>query len=107
MARFQSEYFDRSYDFNQLRLVVLGTHPRYRRQGMATALCKWGMEQAVRDNVPITLISSQMGRKLYTHIGFRKLGEEHVRSRGEKQSLTVYAMEFHPTSSTAPRVDLR
>jgi GNAT superfamily N-acetyltransferase len=105
MAYFQAKYFE-PISRHQLGLQVVGTLPQYRRRGLGTALCTWGINQAYRDKVPITLVSSPMGFELYTRLKFRDLGEEIVQAPGEEMKLFVHPMVFDPERHTSQRLEL-
>jgi hypothetical protein len=64
------------------------------------------MDLARKDKVVITLISSPMGLKLYSHLGFRDLGIEAIQLIGEDQKLLVHPMDFIPHPSKAFRLEL-
>jgi hypothetical protein len=40
------------------------------RIGVGTKLCRWVMEQAAQERVPVTLEASVLGRQLYSKLGF-------------------------------------
>lgn len=54
-------------------LESLGTHPDFRRRGVATALLKKGFERASEDGVPLVLCASIVGEKLYLSTGFKEV----------------------------------
>jgi len=51
-------------------LVLLATHPDYRRRGAGTALTQWGVDQALAAGIDVGLEASPMGYPLYQHMGF-------------------------------------
>lgn len=65
---------DSRFGAEQAHLQALGTHPSYLRRGLARRLCRWGMDQAARDGVVVTLLASPMGRGVYPRLGFDELG---------------------------------
>lgn len=53
-------------------LELLGTHPDFRRRGVGKMMLQWGFERAREDNVPLILIASIIGEKLYLSNGFKQ-----------------------------------
>lgn len=51
-------------------LSTLGVSPTYGRQGVGRELVKWGFEQAKKDGVGCSVISSVGKEKFYQHCGF-------------------------------------
>ncbi|KAH8682703.1 hypothetical protein BX600DRAFT_522179 [Xylariales sp. PMI_506] len=93
----KSRYFDKVYGNRQLNLLMLATHPEYRRQGAATMLMKWGMERAERNDVALSLFASPMGSLVYTKLGFKKLAVVHVQVADEEEFKELPAMVWTPT----------
>lgn len=54
-------------------LELLGTLPEFRRRGVGKAGLNWGFERARENGVPLVLISSISGEKLYRAVGFQVL----------------------------------
>lgn len=52
-------------------LELLGTVPQFRRRGVGKMALSWGFERAEENGVPLVLLSSVTGEKLYTSVGFR------------------------------------
>lgn len=52
-------------------LELLGTVPQYRRRGVGKVGLSWGFERAEESGVPLVLLSSITGEKLYTAVGFK------------------------------------
>ena len=94
-------HFDRRYGNRQLQLLILGTHPNYRRQRAATQLCRWGLQLAQEHEVPITVLASPIGQKLYSHLGFRAVGAVIVQVEGEEERLSITAMIRDPAGQIA------
>ncbi len=82
------------YQFRQLHLRMLATLPEFQRKGAGTALCKWGIEQAKQDQVPVTLLSSPMGHSLYSSLGFADIATVTVQVEGEEEKLSIRAMVY-------------
>ena len=53
-------------------LELLGTHPDFRRRGVGTMMLQWGFERAREDNVPLILVATVTGEKLYLSTGFKQ-----------------------------------
>lgn len=54
-------------------LELLGTHPDFRRRGVGKMMLQWGFERAREDNVPLILVATVTGEKLYLSTGFREV----------------------------------
>lgn len=52
-------------------LELLGTLPEYRRRGVGKVGLNWGFERARQDGVPLFVLSSISGEKLYRAVGFK------------------------------------
>ena len=77
----------------QVHLWLLATHPDFRRRGAATRLCQWGLDQAaLRGPVCTTVLASQMGKALYTELGFSLDGSFIVRVDDEPEELCIWAL---------------
>ncbi|KAF2499143.1 acyl-CoA N-acyltransferase [Lophium mytilinum] len=57
---------------NTYFLDVLGVHPKYQGHGFGRELLQWGLEQAQKQDVCVSLISSASGRGFYKRMGFGK-----------------------------------
>ena len=99
LARAKKTWFDARYGDEQLNLMILATHPDYRRQGAGSKLLKWGIEEAAAKKVGITLFSSPMGLPLYRGLGFRQAGLVHVQVEGESEYVELPAMIMDPPST--------
>ena len=88
------DFFDCRYGHNQLHLLILGTLPKYRRQGAGTRLCEWGMQIGRERNLPVTLFGSPMGQQLYLHLGFENIGIVTVQVQGDDEKPTIHPMCF-------------
>ena len=54
-------------------LEILGTHPDFRRRGVGKVMLEEGFRRARVDGVPLVLVASVMGEKLYLNAGFREV----------------------------------
>lgn len=86
------EKFDSRYGEKQVHLQILGTHPYYQRRGAASALLRYGIQQAREEKLPITLLASPMGQPLYASFGFEDRGKVVVQVDGEEDKVTLDAM---------------
>ncbi|PSN59650.1 hypothetical protein BS50DRAFT_579876 [Corynespora cassiicola Philippines] len=91
-AKAKKEYFDNVYGTDQIHLRILATHPDWQRHGAATIHCNWGMQLATAKHIPVTVLSSPLGGKLYTHLDFTTLGHFTVQVEGEEEKLSIGAM---------------
>lgn len=94
ISKAKKKWFDDVYGNDQLHLRIIGTHPDYQRRGAGTQHCKWGMNLAKEHKVPITLFSSPLGQKLYSHIGFDLLATITVQVEGEEEKLSIGVMIY-------------
>jgi predicted N-acetyltransferase YhbS len=56
-------------------LSTVAVNPACQRRGIGQQLVQWGLQQALRDNVPVGLEASVMGFGLYERLGFRTVNE--------------------------------
>lgn len=54
---------------------LLAVAPECQRRGIGRLLVEYGQRLAEGENVPLTLVSSVVGRKLYVGCGFLGLGD--------------------------------
>ncbi len=59
-------------------LGMLATHPDFQRRGLARKLVAWGVEQADRENVCASLVSSDGAEGFYRACGFVEVGRANV-----------------------------
>ncbi|CAG8961932.1 hypothetical protein HYFRA_00014090 [Hymenoscyphus fraxineus] len=70
-------------------LELMVTHVDFRRRGAATALLKWGIEEADREKIPCKVEGSPMGRLLYKSQGFKDLGPFVIKFNSQKESIII------------------
>ena len=92
VTKAKKKYFDDVYGNQHLHLRILATHPDWQRHGAATMHCDWGMDLADAHKVPVTILSSPMGSKLYSHLGFETLAHFTVQVEGEEEKLSIGVM---------------
>ncbi|KAI1281138.1 acyl-CoA N-acyltransferase [Xylaria sp. FL0933] len=62
-----------------MTLDLCATHPGFQRRGVASALVRWGLEEARRRGMAYaTTEASSMGRHVYARLGFRPQGSDIV-----------------------------
>lgn len=77
------------YGDDHLELVRLKTHPAYMRRGFGSALAKWGIDLAKEQHLAaITVTAGQMGKLLYTHLGFKHLEQVVIQAPGDIETVT-------------------
>ncbi len=86
------KYFSQ-YGRKQIHLWLLATHPDFRRRGVGSKLCRWGIEMAKPRGWPATVLASPMGSQLYKGLGFKLLGSITVQVEGEREKLIVECLE--------------
>ena len=75
---------------DHLELVRLKTHPVYMRRGFGSALVNWGINLAKEQHLAaVSVVSGQMGKLLYTHLGFRHLEQMVVRAPEDTETVTL------------------
>lgn len=55
-------------------LKNLCVEPAFQRRGVGGMMVRWGMEQGVREGMPVGMSSSEIGAGLYERLGFRRWG---------------------------------
>ncbi|KAF4478558.1 gnat family [Fusarium agapanthi] len=90
----KQHFFDHVYGDNQLHLQILGVHPDHWRRKIGAKLVGWGLEEAKRHKLPVTLMAGSGGRHLYSSLGFRSLGSSVTQVPGEEESVDAEAMVF-------------
>jgi GNAT superfamily N-acetyltransferase len=98
------DYLNRLGD-DQMILQICGTHRDYRRRGLATALCRWGMDVADRDGLVTTLVTADLGLYLFRHLGFEGLGECVMQAPGEERKINFWAMARWASTCRAPSIE--
>lgn len=98
-AAAKKSYFDDKYKTCHCHLRILATHPDFQRRGAASALCRWGMENARERGVPVTVLASPMGEKIYGHLGFQYLGSVPVQVEGEEGKLSIGCWVYHASAA--------
>ncbi|KAK5938595.1 hypothetical protein PMZ80_008784 [Knufia obscura] len=68
-------------------LELLGTHPDFRRRGVGKMTLQWGFERAREHRVPLILIATVTGEKLYLSTGFREVSRVDMRPEKEDDVL--------------------
>lgn len=77
---------------NNWHLELLFTHPDHRKQGAATKLLRWGLEQAGKEGADLGVESSPMGFSLYQSLGFSLIDQRAVKVDQDKAELEVLVM---------------
>jgi GNAT superfamily N-acetyltransferase len=88
-ARYWETMFPQNY-----YLVLLATHPDYRRRGAGTALTQWGIDQALAAGADVGLEASPMGFPLYQHLGFVVLENLVVKPDNDSTSVLWRVMVY-------------
>jgi len=78
-------------------LQQLGVAPEFRRRGAARALLKWGQDWARKEDVPVVLESTPMGKPLYEGAGFLQYD---LWEWGDKPDMAWYMMRWQPSVAT-------
>jgi GNAT superfamily N-acetyltransferase len=94
LAQSKKIIFDGSYGRRHFTLQVLATRPGWQRKGAGTMLCNWGIKMSLWTGMAISVFASPMGRKLYSHLGFRPISEVKLAVDGDDESVAVLAMSY-------------
>lgn len=78
-------------------LKQLAVAPEFRRRGAARALLRWGQDWAQKEDVPILLESTPMGRPLYEGAGFLQYD---IWEWGDKPDMAWHMMRWQPSMAT-------
>jgi ribosomal protein S18 acetylase RimI-like enzyme len=97
--KYDRSMFEEKYGTKRFHLRTLATHPRFQRRGAAAALCRWGIEKAQADGLPVTLFSGIPAQAFYKRVGFEPAGEFELQVEGEEEKLPVSAMVYPFKSS--------
>lgn len=80
----------------RLHCNMLVVSPRHQNQGIGGRLLQWGMDRACEHDVPVTLVASIKGRRLYLKKGFREVGKVTI---FPDKDVVDLAMVWNPTES--------
>ncbi|KAK6954382.1 hypothetical protein Daesc_004349 [Daldinia eschscholtzii] len=58
----------------QYGIMDIAVHPEFQGRGVARRLVEWGINKAKEEAIPIELSATPAGSKLYTKLGFKKVG---------------------------------
>ncbi|KAK5690311.1 hypothetical protein LTR17_025974 [Elasticomyces elasticus] len=82
-------------------LMAMVTRQCYRKQGAASQLVRWGLEQAGKDDIPAYLEASVTGMPVYAACGFKQVGEAvpwDLRPYGIDLVFHIAKMAWYPES---------
>ena len=100
MPKAKVKYFDVPFGQQYFQLQILATHPKFQRQGAGSALCAWGLRISQLTGLAVCVFASPMGRLLYSHLGFTKLGHVGIGAQGEREHIVVAAMVYFPRTAS-------
>ncbi|KAI9857898.1 MAG: hypothetical protein M1813_008013 [Trichoglossum hirsutum] len=80
-------HFDASYP-SRFQLELICTHREYQRHGFGSAIVSWGLGEAARDGVPVSVAASPLGERLYQKMGFKWDREWVVGVPGEEEEVS-------------------
>ncbi|KAK3646805.1 hypothetical protein LTR56_008292 [Elasticomyces elasticus] len=86
-------------------LMAMVTRQCYRKQGAASQLIQWGVEQARKDDIPAYLEASVTGKPVYEACGFKQVGEAvpwDLRPYGIDLVFHIAKMALYPASCAKP-----
>ena len=106
---------------------LLATLPEFRRRGVGKKMLEWAWQRAEEDDVPLVLVATTAGKKLYPNVGFQQVGEvrfvpeqlvgekyeetrERLRSIGERwgmgEGIIWSVMAWEPAALKAAREEI-
>lgn len=91
-ANAKKKWFDDPYGNKQLHLRKFATYLDHQRRGAGTQHCRWGLQLAKEQIVPITVFGSPMGKRLYSQLGFSFLATSTCQVEGEDEMVFDDAM---------------
>jgi GNAT superfamily N-acetyltransferase len=94
MPKAKARLFDSAFRDRYFQLQILATHPDFQRQGAGSALCAWGLRESQLRGLAVAVFASPMGRLLYSHLGFTKVGCARISVPGETEHVEVAAMVY-------------
>lgn len=86
-------------------LMSVITRKCYRKQGAASMLIRWGVEQAKKDGIPAYLEASVQGKPVYERCGFRQVGESvpwDCKVDGQHTVFNIAKMAWYPHNHHEP-----
>jgi GNAT superfamily N-acetyltransferase len=104
LVREEKRLFGPEYGPKRLILESCAVIPEYHRRGVGKALMEVGLEMARKENAPITLTSSVLGKFLYESCGFKTLGYNEGGIEG-KGKTGVTAMVWAPEGWEPAKVE--
>lgn len=86
-------------------MEMLAVHPAYWKRGLGGALTRSGMDLAKTDGIQQGVIATEMGKAVYSAMGFKHLEDVHLDGDGlVPQGVTVSAMIFDPNNASGNEV---
>jgi len=70
-------------------LTFLGVDPRFQRKGVGKQLLQWGVKRSNEEGIPIGLVASPVGCKLYRSVGFENAGIPEIGGLPIKDAMMV------------------
>jgi ribosomal protein S18 acetylase RimI-like enzyme len=70
-------------------LELLGTAPQFRRRGVGKMALSWGFERAEENDVPLVLLASITGNKLYSSLGFKSVKKYKMLPESEEEAFKM------------------
>ncbi|KAH8655549.1 hypothetical protein BX600DRAFT_384994 [Xylariales sp. PMI_506] len=92
LSKTKSKLFDSKYRNKQLNLMVLATHPTFRRKGAASMFIEWGKDKSRECISIMTLFASPMGLYIYRKAGFEEVVTVTVQVHGDEERLGLTVM---------------
>ncbi|KAI9766860.1 MAG: hypothetical protein M1839_004747 [Geoglossum umbratile] len=84
-----TQHFDKNMP-SRFNLELICTHRAYQCRGAGTMIVRWGLTEATRDRVPVSVAASPLGEKLYLKCGFEVYGSWVVRAEGDNGKEVVF-----------------
>lgn len=83
-------------------LAFLVVDPAFQRRGIGGRLVEWGIENAIKEGIPATVVGAQVGQSMYRKRGFKDYKLSWLR-----EGVHAMAMIYIPEGTTVTGIDAR
>jgi ribosomal protein S18 acetylase RimI-like enzyme len=95
VKKVRRDWFDSRFGDQYHYLISMAVHPDYQRRGIATAMVNLGLARANKQRIPVALIASPMGAKLYKSLGFVQVGTHYAQAENDNETMEIPGMLYH------------
>ncbi|KAK0725622.1 hypothetical protein B0H67DRAFT_136307 [Lasiosphaeris hirsuta] len=84
-----------------MELDNMAVDPDHFRRGYGSHLCKYGIDVAAQDKIPVGIIAAKMGACLYSSLGFKTTVQITLADPrpGKKASVDFWVQKWDPSKS--------